>query len=502
MSETVEVCDFLCRIEDHPVAIQYLIATPITALLSVLIGLTTARFGRVPEIDKLKDPKSRPRAIARYRVGRSRAYFNAIAALLAWAERFYGPRWSWQSYTRCLQIAFFYPMTFVLAQLVLSEVDQLGGLEVFNSDPNLGERIITLALISFGWISTYVMLVNSGTIINVYTNIFDRIAPRTERSSEQSTMAFAKFGANSIIFLIAFFNSTSVLTFSTSTYSTSFLVVVFATTVGIFSLAYLQRSLFAIGFLIIGFTGILFTSSLEGIYSLTETVSPDAVSSSVYSLSIALLGILILLTLPLSAILIVLFLAGPELATSWLFLFCFLPLTNSLLDFCSVNLTRWFLSKITKKDQNEKRIRLRFVFFNLLLDLFAAAICLTFLITLTIGVLELWAELAPNTLIFQWDLYWADIQQNPSHGTALYMMCLTTLLPTIIHVIAGLGAVLTHKSRIMHRVADRLEALPGEPDLNDIDDALRDLRWAAFWGYSSASLLTLFPLAVLVIWLL
>ena len=82
------------------------------------------------------------------------------------------------------------------------------------------------------------------------------------------------------------------------------------------------------------------------------------------------------------------------------------------------------------------------------------------------------------------------------------MMCLTTLLPTIIHVIAGLGAVLTHKSRIMHRVADRLEALPGEPDLNDIDDALRDLRWAAFWGYSSASLLTLFPLAVLVIWLL
>ena len=79
-------------------------------------------------------------------------------------------------------------------------------------------------------------------------------------------------------------------------------------------------------------------------------------------------------------------------------------------------------------------------------------------------------------------------------------MVATTLLPTVVHLIAGVGALIAHKSRMMHRVADDLEGLDGEPDPEDLRIAMNRLRWAHFWGYGTATFVVLI-FGALLLWL-
>lgn len=134
--------------------------------------------------------------------------------------------------------------------------------------------------------------------------------------------------------------------------------------------------------------------------------------------------------------------------------------------------------------------------------------CLVLLLGLTTTALDLWASISPQTLPVDWRAYWSDVQADWSNGWALYLMVATTLLPTAIHAAVGLGAVLTHKSRLTKRVALRLEtAHAADEDLTKREQAnlVALVHRATLWGYGAASLLVVLgtcAVMALIIWLL
>ncbi|MEM9350270.1 MAG: hypothetical protein AAGA47_08415 [Pseudomonadota bacterium] len=122
-----------------------------------------------------------------------------------------------------------------------------------------------------------------------------------------------------------------------------------------------------------------------------------------------------------------------------------------------------------------------------MIDLFLAAACLTALLAVTIAVLEAWAFLAPRTLVFSWSDYWAGILADPTTGTALYLMVATTLIPTLVHVVAGLGAVLTQSSRLLTRQAREIEGWTDVPALITRRDTARAISRAKALGLAIAT---------------
>lgn len=136
-----------------------------------------------------------------------------------------------------------------------------------------------------------------------------------------------------------------------------------------------------------------------------------------------------------------------------------LPLLNALADLLSLAATRWFFGYVAPEgagDQTPRRASLLLILSQLGFDLVAAVACLLLLGTI-VGALELWGQVSPATLPLDWRNYLAEMRLRPAAGLALYLMLMTTLVPTAVHAAAGLGAVFTHRSRLLRRVADQLE---------------------------------------------
>ena len=96
-------------------------------------------------------------------------------------------------------------------------------------------------------------------------------------------------------------------------------------------------------------------------------------------------------------------------------------------------------------------------------------------------MLEFWAWLSPDSLLFDWRAYWAETRADPSQGTMLYLMLVTTLIPTILHVVAGLGAVVVQRGHWLDRVADELEAAEDPLSVSAINRLTARVRNAQFF---------------------
>ncbi|MEJ6389751.1 hypothetical protein V8J83_09570 [Gymnodinialimonas sp. 2307UL20-7] len=79
-----------------------------------------------------------------------------------------------------------------------------------------------------------------------------------------------------------------------------------------------------------------------------------------------------------------------------------------------------------------------------------------------------------------------DIRADPTQGTALYMMVTITLLPTFVHLIAGLGAMFSYRSRALAAQADILAdnretgAELTVIERGDMVGRARRIRWVAY----------------------
>ncbi|MBL4767846.1 MAG: hypothetical protein JKY94_09045, partial [Rhodobacteraceae bacterium] len=169
-----------------------------------------------------------------------------------------------------------------------------------------------------------------------------------------------------------------------------------------------------------------------------------------------------------------------------LFFYLLLPLCNAVADFLSVAATRGFLGYVSAK-----RPGLLAILTLLCFDLVLGATFLGLLLFLLTQLLDLWAFWLPDTQPLDWRAYWQTAQIDPWQGIALWLMALTTLLPTLFHLVSGIGAVLTHSLRLQSGAIRRLQECiasggPSDPDCTDI--AKRLIR-GKFYGHTMAATL-------------
>ncbi|PWK57324.1 hypothetical protein C7455_11251 [Roseicyclus mahoneyensis] len=184
-----------------------------------------------------------------------------------------------------------------------------------------------------------------------------------------------------------------------------------------------------------------------------------------------------------------------------LLLYAFLPLLNAVADWVSLAITRSFL----RGHGRGPRPALAVIGVRAVADLALALVCLGVLLAAIALGLDLWGRISPATLPFTAATYMAEIRADPTRGMALYLMVATTLLPTFVHVLLGLGAVLSHRGHMLSDAALVLEAkLASGAALTVIERAdmvghVRRARWA---GYGAAAVITgvLFALVLYPIW--
>lgn len=421
---------FIPILENNEVLFGLLIAAPI----SVIFGAIVSRFGGYSERELLEDEKNRDAAIAEYRVGGYPAYFRRLERISAFVDWFYGEKYiSGRSFGRCLQLAFLYPPFFLLIGWAIFETANLGGLPLFaQEDARIRRILIFLSTLSFV------------TVTSVIIIFFEEIRGKlkllipNERLEESQLVVIHSY----TVVLIAFLAS-----------------------------------------LALGFSNYVDGEgeTLALVYSLVFFFTLTAVTSAPTTLRIVFSGA----TGTIFFVLVMLAFQSTSVAGGIFLFLLFLPIFNALADTFSLAFTRYFLDQIRSKEPG-----LGLILWDLLLDLMAAVFCLVFLLASLALALDLWAWLAPDTLAFDWREYIGAVRADWTQGTALYLMLFTTLIPTLVHVIAGLGAVLTHKSRMMHAAADVLEAHSVE-DKVQTNKALTKLRWATFYGYGLAAFLIL-----------
>lgn len=91
---------------------------------------------------------------------------------------------------------------------------------------------------------------------------------------------------------------------------------------------------------------------------------------------------------------------------------------------------------------------------GLALDILIAILCLTLLLVLMTQTLDLWAYTAPVPLPFDWRSYRDTICGGDwRRGTMLWLMLVTTLAPTALHLAVGLGAVFSHSAQVDRQIA-------------------------------------------------
>ena len=176
-----------------------------------------------------------------------------------------------------------------------------------------------------------------------------------------------------------------------------------------------------------------------------------------------------------------------EVAALILLLYLALPILNAVADWLSIAITRRFLAPLADAATDAaKRPSLALILMRSAMDLVLALICLAGLLATIVLALAVWDRVSPGTLPFTWQAYWAEIASDPLRGIPLYLMIATTLLPTMVHLIAGFGAMFTYRRQALEREADILEdKLETGAALTEIErgDMVRRVRRAGARGF-------------------
>lgn len=164
--------------------------------------------------------------------------------------------------------------------------------------------------------------------------------------------------------------------------------------------------------------------------------------------------------------------------------FVALPLANAMADWCSVGATRYFLNKA--RAQNAGRRQLMRL---LMYDLFFGMLCLVGLFAALIATISIWNAVLPRAAPFDWQGYWLDALKNPVEGLALWLMALTTLLPTIVHLIWAFSAVMIGNSKLSQTVRSELISLGPHPSDARVNEIGRNLFRLYALGHALSAVL-------------
>lgn len=418
-----------------------------------VLATLLARFQTSTLRDEVADPASWPALINDHTQTRMEGYRAGLGRVLSWSGRFYGTaHFGGQSLTRCWQVAFMYPPVALILGWMLFDVGVVGGLEMLPEgewDPPArlwrGALLIGIMGINF---------------------VFFRFALNNFNHIELMLCHWVRKFDNQASFI--------------------------SKTARWISLSFMHILPFVVGAIGIAVSfAITVSFNISAVFALPTTLTAAVVVNfyGAFAASLASFGVVAFFAAR----------ADPtEASTSLLFL-SILPFLNGLADFVSVGFTRHFLNDICVHQH-----RLRRILRDLVLDLGVAAICLIGLLGAFVAVLELWAALLPNTLAFDWQLYVDDIRAGDwGKATMLVTMAVTTLIPTMVHLVAGVAGFAASESKSWHRA---VAAMQEKLDTNEtaaavrwVNTVTRDIRRGVFWGWFKAMMLAL-PVGVLAVW--
>lgn len=359
---------------------------------------------------QIASPAYRARLIDRLSC-RSDGYYLALEHLLAWTERVFGPNWSLKALTRTLGLAYGYILLAALIAWVIANQTAPGGLEMFRDVPELAGRMWRAAAV-------FLAFPAGGYIISQAKQMPRRQSESSVRTTHRGVPA--KRGRS---WVPATVETLGVLVGIGA-------LVMFGLTASIPA----AILVFTLGF-------IAYNAEFLGAGGRSHMIAA---------------------WLPVMALLLAGLLAltgqGENAAVISLFL-VILPLTNALADWLSLGITRWLLTDLVTRRPGSWGLAL-----HLLADLLAGLLSLGLLLATLVGTLELWAQVAPASLPFDWRGYWQAARAAPAQGIALWLMVLTTLLPTLAHVFWAIIVLGAQTSKYTRRAVELMRALPDTPE--------------------------------------
>ncbi|ABA77572.1 hypothetical protein GQF56_14980 [Rhodobacter sphaeroides] len=434
------------------------------------------------EIDLLRDHHGWRKRLDDLNPDWADAWFAGIARFSGFASRLYGERLlSWRAFDKALMIAFLYPIAALLLGWALFDAGRLGESEFLPEGLKLWRRTLLLVAIGLGAGVMYLVAQHYGKIEAAISRYLmplqkrlDNLPVLPSQAGGFSLRVLAGLAPSAALALAAYFAVAGAGAAAVGVALSVAVAVAVAVCVGVVGAA-------VVVLVIAGAVGVAAVVAGALTFAGNDLLTPPAT--------------------------VLLFLG-------------FLPILNALADFLSIAATRAFLRHIAPGPARPHGASLLAVLAGVLLDLVIAATCLLGLLWAITAGLDLWAHMRPASLPFDWRAYRASLCAGDlERGTMLWLMLLTTLAPTAVHLATGLGAVLTRTAKIDREIhallgpaAEKLEAKHGHgvwaidetrrgPEVLSEDDLHKlDLLYArrSFDSKVVFALLLLLTMAVLV----
>jgi hypothetical protein len=424
-----------------------IIPVAIAVIILVVTRIYDAYFTKNALRVELRNTETWQSRIAALECGRHAAYLAVIARISSFAQRVWGPIFSWRALGVSYVIAFFYPIFFLLFDWLIFGHLNLAGLPISDARTPWQTRALTVS-----------SLVIYCFILAIYMNNVTPIRIKLMRGMRYLFRLFlpAIFGR----FFSKFSNVGYKLTFAFA-----FLTTVAVATVFIFTSAGVVVGDLSLEVISAGFLALLAVFSVSFF---------AAFSVGIFVITGARL------------------ITDPSVGNSAVFLLIsMLPLLNAMTDFPSYAATRWFFGKITQGENT-----LRQILWGVAFDVMIGVLCFVALLAMLYFGLSLWKGYSPTTLALDPDLYLQRIREDGvfQAGFLLVLLGFTTLLPTLTHVVFGLRAVFVQGSRYSAQAAQLLRdkrpssVIGGNPALTDdqrdavVEDVIRLILKARFWA--------------------
>ncbi len=374
-------------------------------LCSIALGMfaihQTTSGKRQTEIEKqIASPRARKNLIDENTCSRTDAYFATTEKQLALINRFYGPANGARALSRCLSLAYFYPILFAWIGWIGWNVTSPGGIDLFHDVPSLLSRVFR-TIITLGGFGAAALLVK--TFPKSAVDRKHKVYNGTQRVSFLTqVLRWVIKSVGAVVCVVTPAAAAAVVSVGA--------VVEFVTVIGITA---------AVG------------------------VGAGAVAVIVAG-AVAVAGV-----------------TGSSEFALLLFFYLILPYTNAAADWLSLRFTRGFLTRaVTQYRQGQKpRIGI-----HICCDLLLGVCCLALLIASLAGLLTLWGVIHPASQPFSAYEFWLIAQRDPTEGLALWLMCFTTLLPTLTHLVWFLILWWSQKSWPRQEAVRRMQAFTAEED--------------------------------------
>jgi hypothetical protein len=424
-------------------------ALVVMALLLVFIAMSVATFAQRISNRKIKaaidNLGARETIIAHLNRGATESYFTSLESVIECSGKVYGQKMvSWRTYGTCLTVALFYPLIAIIMGWLFFNIWSPAGIDIFRDiESNIGRLWRFLLLVS-SIIFAFMIVKNNDALSQYFAAKLSQKMPKLVGPNTKMDRVGLETLVGGIAIVFAISVALTVAAMFPGTFTGSIAVAVAVAVAGAFAAAISVDRTFAAA--VVGGFG----------------VAGNAAAAA----AIAVVGDI-------------------EIATLHLLLYAFLPLLNAGTDMFSLWITCAFLKRTSANRSRPWQVLVR-----IFVDLCLAVLCFIGLIVLLWAILAFWGWISPTTVPLDLRAYWTGVQADPRTGVALYLMAMTTLIPTLIHITVGLGAILPQRSVSLLRMAIELTQKPSDLSFSAEHIAIqkRTLDQATYWGHFRAAL--------------